>query len=93
MPLKPTDKFRVEGEVDPPAFLYVVWVDPNHDVTPVYPWDAAKGWGSRPPKEEPEGKLSLPPNKAERCTAPAAKPGVATIVLFRDRHRCSRTTM
>ncbi len=82
LPLRQTDRFRIEGEVDPPAYLYVVWIDPDHDVTPVYPWDAAKGWGSRPAKEEPVGKLSLPSNVGNRYTAPAAKPGVATMVLF-----------
>ncbi len=82
LPLKQTDKFRIEGEVDAPAYLYVVWIDPDHDVTPVYPWDAARGWGSRPAKEEPVAAVSLPANKANRYTAPRAKPGVATMVLF-----------
>lgn len=81
LPLKPTDKFRIEGEVDPPAHLYVVWVDPDHDVAPVYPWDAARGWGTRPAAEQPAAAVSLPSNKANRYTAPRAKPGVATMVL------------
>jgi serine/threonine protein kinase len=82
LPLRQTDKFRIEGRVDPPAYLYVVWVDPGHDVTPVYPWDAKSGWGSRPAKEEPVGAVSLPPSAGNRYTAPDARPGVATIVLF-----------
>jgi hypothetical protein len=82
LPLRQADKFRIEGEVDPPAYLYVVWVDPDHDVTPVYPWNAAKGWGSRPATEQPAGKVSLPPNVGNRYTAQAAKPGVATMVMF-----------
>jgi hypothetical protein len=82
LPLRKTDKFRIEGEVDPPAYLYVVWVDPGHDITPVYPWNAAKGWGSRPPMEQPVGRVSLPPNAGKRYTAPDAKSGVATMVLF-----------
>jgi hypothetical protein len=82
LPLGKTDKFRIEGQVDPPAYLYVVWVDPGHDVTPVYPWDPRRGWGSRPEKEEPGGRVSLPSNAAMRYTAPEAKPGVATMVLL-----------
>jgi hypothetical protein len=82
LPLRKTDKFRVEGRVEPPAYLYVVWVDPGHDVTPIYPWDATKGWGSRPAKEEKVGRVSLPPNAGNRYTAPDAKAGVATMVLF-----------
>jgi serine/threonine protein kinase len=83
LPMRKTDKFRIEGSVDPPAYLYVVWLDPEHDVTPVYPWDATKGWGSRPPREDPVGRVSLPRNLLKpRYIAPDAKPGVATIVLF-----------
>jgi hypothetical protein len=82
LPLRKTDKFRIEGRVDPQAYVYVVWVDPGHDVTPVYPWDAKAGWGSRPAKEEPVGVVSLPPSAGNRYTAPDAQPGVATIVLF-----------
>jgi serine/threonine protein kinase len=82
LPLRQTDKFRIEGRVDPPAYLYVVWVDPEHDVTPVYPWDPEVGWGSRKALEEPTDRVSLPPKAGKRYTAPDARPGVATMVLF-----------
>lgn len=82
LPLRKDDKFRVEGVVEPAAYLYVLWVDPGHDVTPVYPWDAEKGWGSRPAEEKQVSRVSLPGNVADRYTAPDAKSGVATIVQF-----------
>jgi hypothetical protein len=82
LPLRKDDKFRVEGRVEPAAYLYVVWVDPGHDVTPVYPWDPRVGWGSRPAKEEMVGRVSLPPNAGNKYTAPDAKAGVATMMLF-----------
>ncbi|MBN9120384.1 MAG: serine/threonine protein kinase [Planctomycetes bacterium] len=82
LPMRPKDVFTIEGEVNPPAYLYLVWVDPGHDVTPVYPWDAAKGWGSRPAKEEPRSALRLPADVSKRYTAPTGRPGVATMVLF-----------
>jgi hypothetical protein len=82
LPLRKTDKFRIEGEVDPPMYLYVLWVDPDHDVAPVYPWDPKVGWGSRPAMETASGKVSLPANVGNRYTAPAVKAGVATMVLF-----------
>jgi hypothetical protein len=62
--------------------VYVFWIDPHHDITPVYPWDPRKGWGSRPEGEKPLSKLSLPPNAGNRYTAPDAAPGVATMVLL-----------
>jgi hypothetical protein len=83
LPLRKTDKFRLEGKVDPPAYLYVVWVDPKHDVTPVYPWNPGKGWGTRPEKEEAVNSLRLPQNPVKPYyTAQDAQPGVATMVLF-----------
>jgi hypothetical protein len=86
LPLKQEDRFRIEGEVDPPAYLYVFWIDPNHDITPVYPWNPAdlKGnpWNTRPGVEKPLGKISLPPNVGKRYTATDAAPGVATMVLL-----------
>jgi hypothetical protein len=82
LPLRLKDAFVIEAEVDPPAYVYVVWVDPDHDVTPVYPWNPGKGWNTRPAKEEPVGRLTLPPNVKNRYTAPDAKPGLATMVMF-----------
>jgi serine/threonine protein kinase len=87
LPMKKDDPFRIEAEIDPPAYLYLIWVDPGHDITPIYPWNPAAddAWATRPPKEEEKqiGKLSLPPNVGKRYTAPSLKkPGVATMVLF-----------
>jgi len=82
LPMRLDDTFRIEGKVDPPAYVYVVWVDPDHDITPVYPWDPKMGWGSRPTDEKPVSKVSLPPKLSNRYTASTAMPGVATMVLF-----------
>jgi len=82
LPLKASDKFRIEGDIEPAAYLYLVWVDPDRDVTPVYPWDPRTGWGSRPSKEQPIDRISLPANVGNRYTAPVARPGVATMVLL-----------
>ena len=82
LPMRQSDTFRIEVEMNPTAYVYVIWVDPGHDVTPVYPWNPREGWGTRPATEEPVGRLSLPRDAANRYTAPDAKPGVATIVLF-----------
>jgi hypothetical protein len=81
LPLTAKDRFRIRGEVDPPAYLYLVWVDPNHDVTPAYPWNPEGVWkGTRPAIEEPTDKVRLP--RDGWWTAETAKPGVATMVLF-----------
>ncbi|WP_088253271.1 serine/threonine protein kinase [Fimbriiglobus ruber] len=82
LPLRQADRFRIEGKVNFPAYLYVVWVDPSHDVTPVYPWNPKVGWGSRPAKEHPEKWVHLPSTAGIGYTAPLAKPGMATMVMF-----------
>jgi len=81
LPLRQQDKFVIEARVEPAAYLYLLWVDPDHDVTPVYPWNPEKGWGSRPAEEQPIDRLRLPP-AGETYRAPNSTPGVATMVLF-----------
>jgi hypothetical protein len=81
-PLRKSDRFRIEGRVDPPAYLYAVWVDPGHDVTLVYPWDATVDDSRRPAKEAPTAMVSLPSTAGNTYTIPDAEAGVVTIVLF-----------
>ena len=87
LPMKRLDEFRIECAIDPPSYVYLVWVDPEHDVTPVYPWDPAAAkrkldpWATRPAKEVTVSSLTLP-NGIERYRAPNARPGVATMVLL-----------
>ena len=82
LPMRADDKFRIEGELDSPAYLYLVWVEPNHDITPVFPWDPKAGWESRPAKQLKQSRISLPPNRGKLYTVPDAKDGIATVVLF-----------
>ncbi len=87
LPMRLGDRFRIDIEVNPPAYLYVVWVDPGKDVTPVYPWNPTldtpeEQWASRPAREEPIARLSLPRNASKHFTAPKAQPGVATMVVL-----------
>ena len=69
LPLTANDRFRIRGEVDPPAYLYLVWVDPDHDLTPAHPWNPeAERWqGTRPATEEPDGQGA--PAARERLVA------------------------
>jgi hypothetical protein len=82
LPMRRADEFRIDSRIDPLAYAYVVWVDPGHDVTPVYPWDPTKGWGSRPTEERPVNRVSLPRIATNAYTAKGARAGVATIVLL-----------
>jgi hypothetical protein len=82
LPLREGDTFRITARVDPPAYLYVVWVDPGQDVTPVYPWNPSRGWGSRPKEEHPVGSIQLPTSPVNRYVIPRSVRGVAAIVLL-----------
>jgi hypothetical protein len=82
LPLRKDDRFRVEGQVDPAAYLYLVWMEPGHDVTLVYPWNPTTKPESRPANEEQLARVSLPPNAGKRYQVKDAKTGVATMVLF-----------
>jgi hypothetical protein len=82
LPLRQNDKFRIEAEVKPAAYLYLVLVNPGQDVDPFYPWNPVKGWGSRPAVEMPVTRVSLPKAAEKRYKASEAKPGVATLVLL-----------
>jgi hypothetical protein len=82
LPLRKDDRFRIKGDVEPPAYLYVVWVEPGHDVTLVYPWDPTVEPERRPAIEERVSRVSLPPNADKFWRVINPKEGVATMVLF-----------
>jgi tRNA A-37 threonylcarbamoyl transferase component Bud32 len=58
LPLHPGDHFKITAEVDPPAYLYLIWVDEKGAAVPVYPW-ALGNWGTRPAKEKPLPRLEV----------------------------------
>ena len=37
LPLKPGDRFAVEAEITPPAYLYILWIDADGSVEPDLP--------------------------------------------------------
>lgn len=82
LPVRKDDQFYIECNVDPPAYVYLVWVDPDHDVTLVYPWNPEEKNPVRMHKESRTGDVRLPKEVDGAFTAPEAKPGVATVVLF-----------
>jgi hypothetical protein len=59
LPLKPGDRFAVEAEMKPPAYLYILWIDADGSVDPVYPWKPGH-WEERPTEEKPVGRLRVP---------------------------------
>jgi hypothetical protein len=54
LPLTTRDHFKVSVQVDPPAYLYVFWIEPDREATPLYPWAGAR-WDSRRGRRESSG--------------------------------------
>jgi hypothetical protein len=81
LPLQVNDQFRIEAEVEPPAYLYLFWVDSEGKTVPVYPWTPGK-WGTRPMQEQPLAVLSLPPTATKGYTISGMEAGMETLLLL-----------
>jgi hypothetical protein len=57
-PLRLGDTVRIAVELNRPAYLYVLWIDAEGKVGPVYPW--VEGDWNRRGTEKPNQKLLLP---------------------------------
>jgi serine/threonine protein kinase len=58
LPLRPGDHFKITAEIDPPAYLYLIWIDEKGEALPLYPW-ALGQWGTRPAEEKPLADLEI----------------------------------
>jgi hypothetical protein len=81
MPLRPGDQFRIDAEVQPPAYLYLFWIDEAGKAAPVYPW-VLDQWGTRPAHEGqvPGVKIKSPSGKALAIKGDAA--GMETVLML-----------
>src|SRR5262249_16337820 len=59
LPVKEGDEFRIEGRLNRPAFVYLIWIDSQGAVTPVYPWEPGSDWEVAG-AEEARPALTLP---------------------------------
>jgi hypothetical protein len=81
LPLRPGDEFAVEAELNRPAYLYVLWIDTDGQVQPVYPWKPGH-WEERPAVEQPVARLRRPEALDEFYPIEAGTPGMHTLVLL-----------
>jgi hypothetical protein len=82
LPLRAGDLVRVEADVRPAAYLYVVVIDPAGQAQPLYPWKPGQ-WDSRPADERPRDKLSLPEEAANKGWEVTPGPaGMETVLLL-----------
>lgn len=82
MPLRPGDQVKLAAEVEPPAFVYLFWIDETGAAAPAYPWRFGE-WGTRPTAERPVGALAdvrWPGGEALKITGEAA--GTETVLML-----------
>jgi serine/threonine protein kinase len=80
-PLKEGDEVQVVASVNRPAYLYVLWVNTEGKVLPVYPW--VKGdWRRRPAQEAPVRKLRLPAEPGGVWRIDPGPAGMETLLLL-----------
>jgi serine/threonine protein kinase len=81
LPLALGDEVRVEAELNRPAWVYIVWIDTTGKALPVYPWREGKR-KSRPAREKPVKRLSLPEQAGEVWGIDPGPPGLETLLLL-----------
>jgi hypothetical protein len=81
MPLRPGDQVKLLATVDPPAYLYVFWIDEKGKTMPLYPWRVDE-WKSRPANEKPVEKVDIRWPDGEALEIAGEKAGTETVLMF-----------
>jgi len=80
LPLRPGDAVRFEASVSRPAYVYLVLIDSEGAVMPIYPWKPGT-WENRPGQESRVARLSAPADLKQFWPVQGA-PGMETAVLL-----------
>jgi hypothetical protein len=81
LPLRPADHFKITVEVDPPAYLYLIWVEEKGAAVPVYPW-VLGNWGTRPAEEKPLHRLEVKAPNGNWLKVTGDTPAMETVLLL-----------
>ncbi len=83
LPVKQGDEFQVEVRLSRPGYVYLVWIDSEGKVGPVYPWKPGSAWEAGAAEEKLD-RLLLPAAGAEGYGTWSIRgvAGVETLVLM-----------
>jgi serine/threonine protein kinase len=81
LPLRPGDAIAIEAELSRPAYLYVLWIDTDGQVQPVYPWKPGH-WEVRPAVEQRVARLRRPEALDDFYPIQMGTPGMHTLALL-----------
>ena len=81
LPLRPGDRFRIDATVDPPAHVYLFWINSAGAAEPVYPWEEWNQVG-RAREANAEAHVGVPeePDKGYKFKCPGT--GLDTLVML-----------
>ena len=79
LPMRPGDQIRIQAKLTHPMYAYLLWIDCEGRVAPIYPWRQGR-WDLRPEQEQPISELSLPQVLDEAWRLQGG-PGMETLVL------------
>jgi serine/threonine protein kinase len=81
LPARDGDQFRLEARIAPAAYLYILAIDEDGKVMPLYPWEPGQ-WGTRPAQETPVASLGLPANQEKGWTIHGPRGGMNALVML-----------
>ncbi|HLW66738.1 MAG TPA: protein kinase [Gemmataceae bacterium] len=81
LPLKPGDLLWIDIELNRPAYIYVLWLDTEGVVTPLYPW-TGNDWQQRPKQEEMRSSLHMPSKAGQVLELQGGPPGIESMILL-----------
>jgi serine/threonine protein kinase len=81
LPLKTDDRVRVEAQLNQAAYIYLIWIAADGQVSPIYPW-RPNDWSKFAIDERPMAGVSLPLNEPNGGWRIFGGPGMETILLL-----------
>jgi hypothetical protein len=81
MPLRIGDEFCILAELDRPAYVYVLWINPDGTVQPIHPWRPGH-WDERPEADEKAQRLRWPAAADRYYKVTKDRAGMLTLVLL-----------
>jgi hypothetical protein len=90
LPARPGDRIRAEVRLNQPAYLYLLALDAQGDVTPLYPWhrddrQLDRTLADPPPAVPPQAELTWPSEESSQGLPLDDRSGLETIVLLARR--------
>ena len=84
LPVRQGHEFRINVLLNRPAFVYVIWIDGQGNVTPLYPWNLESDFPDWKPlePEKATAELTLPAGGDGKVLAIEGPGGVETLVLL-----------